>query len=388
MSYTDPAVPQSVVSERPSIAHVAAEPSPTAAGAVMVTIIVIWGLGPPVTKLISAPALVAVSMRFWLSVPLVWIITYATGGRVTRAVLRLTALPGALFGINLAFVFAALQHSSVAVMAVIQTLQPGVVLVVAGRWLGERATAWHVGWTVVGVLGVTIAIFGGDPDVRGSAVGIVLCVASMLTFTGYYLINRRARSTTPISPMEWMSGVTLFAGLFITPIALATCSLEDYRQLAGVDWLYLVFIAVVVGIVGHAMMSWAHGFIPAARSSLLLLAMNVVAIGAAWPIHDEPVELIQAAGGLVVLVAVAAVLTRPTSVRVVSIDGRTPAVASTTGPSGNPSAADKAGSRVVGEQPRSADPGGASHLVERQEHHSKPLAGGADEAGGPQPASQ
>ena len=113
----------------------------------------------------------------------------------------------------------------------------------------------------------------------------------MLTFTGYYLINRRARSTTPISPMEWMCGVTLFAGLFITPLALATSSLDDYRQLAGADWVYLLFVALVVGIVGHTMMSWAHGYIPAARSSLFLLAMNVVAIGAAWPIHDEPITL-------------------------------------------------------------------------------------------------
>ena len=149
----------------------------------------------------------------------------------------------------------------------------------------------------------------------------------MLTFTGYYLINRRARSTTPISPMEWMCGVTLFAGLFITPIALATSSLDDYRQLAGADWLYLLFVAVVVGIVGHTMMSWAHRFIPAARSSLILLAMNIVAIAAAWPIHDEPVTLVQAAGGIVVLIAVAAVLSRPASVRLVPVrpDGRSTA---------------------------------------------------------------
>jgi drug/metabolite transporter (DMT)-like permease len=144
-------------------------------------------------------------------------------------------------------------------------------------------------------------------------------VLSMLTFTGYYLINRRARSTTPISPMEWMCGVTLFAGLTITPIALATSSVDDYRQLAGADWLYLLFVAVVVGIVGHTMMSWAHRFVPAARSSLILLAMNIVAIAAAWPIHDEPVTVVQGAGGVVVLIAVAAVLSRPASVRLVPV---------------------------------------------------------------------
>jgi drug/metabolite transporter (DMT)-like permease len=283
----------------------------------MAGVVVIWGLGPPVTKLITAPPLVGVSMRFWVSVPIVWAVTYATGGRVSRAVLRRTALPGALFGINLVFVFSALQHSSVAVLAVIQTLQPGVVLLVAGPILGERATGWHVSWTAIGVLGVVVAILGGDPEVRGSPLGVVFGVASMLTFTGYYLINRRTRATTPISPMEWMCGVTLFAGLFVTPIALALSSGDDYRQLAGADWLYLGFVAIVVGIVGHTMMSWAHRFIPAARSSLFLLAMNIVAIAAAWPIHDEPVTPVQGLGAVIVLLAVAAVLSRPASVRVV-----------------------------------------------------------------------
>ena len=146
---------------------------------------------------------------------------------------------------------------------------------------------------------------------------MVFGVTAMLTFTAYYLINRRVRSTTAIAPMEWMCGVTLFAAIAITPVALATSSPDDYRQLAGADWVYLLFVAVVVGIVGHTMMSWAHKFIPAARSSLFLLAMNVVAIAAAWPLHDEPVTLMQAVGGIVVLGAVAAVLSRPASVQVV-----------------------------------------------------------------------
>lgn len=293
-------------------------PSSAYAGAVMAAVVVIWGLGPPVTKLISAPPLVSVAVRFWISLPLVWAIAYATGRRVSWHVLRRTALAGVLFGINLGFVFSALHHSSVAVLAVIQTLQPGVVLVVAGRWMGERATRWHVTWTGVGVLGVVVAILGGNPQVRGDAVGVLFGVASMLTFTAYYLINRRVRSTTMIDPWQWMAGVTLFAALAITPLVLATSSRQDFGQLAGLDWLYLAFVAGIVGIVGHTMMSWAHRFIPAARSSLFLLAMNVVAIGAAWPIHHEPVTLVQAVGGVVVLGAVAAVISRPASVHVVS----------------------------------------------------------------------
>lgn len=287
-------------------------PSTRLTGGAMAAVVVIWGLGPPVTKLITAPPLVSVSVRFWLSAPIIWGLAYATGRRLSLPALRSTALAGVLFGANLAFVFSALQHASVAVLAVIQALQPGVVLLVAGRWLGERATAWHVIWTAVGVGGVAVVILGGGREVRGDGIGILFAFATMFTFTAYYVLNRRVRSTTPIDAIQWMAGVTLFAGIAITPLALATSTPDDYRQLAGVDWLYLAFVAGVVGIVGHTMMSWAHKFTPASRSSLYLLAMNVVAIGAAWPLHDEPVTLVQAAGGVVVLGAVAAVITRPT----------------------------------------------------------------------------
>jgi drug/metabolite transporter (DMT)-like permease len=283
----------------------------------MAAVVVIWGLGPPVTKLISAPALVSVSVRFWISIPILWALAHLTGRRMSTHVLRHTALAGVLFGINLAFVFSALHHASVAVIAVIQALQPGVVLLVAGRWLGERATRWHVAWTVVGVGGVAVVILGGDRAVHSDATGFFFAVAAMLTFTAYYLINRRVRSTTAIDPVQWMAGVTLFAGLAITPVALVSSSLDDYRQLGGMDWAYLGFVAGAVGIVGHTLMSWVHKFAAASRSSLFLLAMNVVAIGVAWPIHHEPVTLIQAAGGIVVLGAVAAVISRPAAVIVV-----------------------------------------------------------------------
>jgi drug/metabolite transporter (DMT)-like permease len=276
----------------------------------MAAVVLIWGFGPPVTKLITAPPLVTVSVRFWVSIPLIWAITYASGRVVSLEVLRATAIAGILFGANLLLVVATLQHASVAVLAVLQTLQPGVVLLVAGPVLGERATRWHVAWTGVAVLGVLLVVLGGDNQVRTETVGLVCGVASLLTFTAYYVSNRLARSTTEIDALQWMAGVTLTAGLAVTPVALLGSAPGDYGRLAGADWAYMFFVAVVVGIAGHTMMSWAHKFIAASRSSLYLLGMNVVAMTAAWPINGEPMDIGQAFGGAVVLGAVAAVVVR------------------------------------------------------------------------------
>ena len=92
---------------------------------------------------------------------------------------------------------------------------------------------------------------------------------------------------------------------------LLASDLDDYRAVAGIDWLWMAFIIFVTGIAGHVLMAWTHRYIEASRSSLYLLSMNIVAIGAAWPIHDEPLTAVQMLGGLVVFGAVAAVISRP-----------------------------------------------------------------------------
>jgi len=280
------------------------------AGVALVAVILLWGLGPPVTKLVTAPALVAVTIRLWASVPILVALVYATGGRISWNLLRRTWLAGALFGINLVMVFAALQHATVAVLSVISALQPAVV-VALGPLFGDRPSRWHLSWTVVGILGAAIVVLGAGHRVHTSTLGVLFCLGSMLTFTAYFLIVRHVRSTQPISAFEWMAGAIFFSAVTVTiPAALLTRS-SDWAQFGGTDWLYLGFVMLFVGIAGHVIMSWVTRFVQASRSSLYLLTMNVVAVLVAWPIHHESVTAWQAIGGLVVLASVAAVISRP-----------------------------------------------------------------------------
>jgi drug/metabolite transporter (DMT)-like permease len=299
----------------PPVGH-GSQAKPTA---VMALVVVIYGLGIPLMKLISAPPLVSAAVRSWLLAPLLLGFALATGRRISVRTLRRTALPGCVFGVNLVLVFAALPHISVAVLSVILALQPGVVLVVAGPWLHEQATRWHVAWTVVGLFGVTIVVLGGSSAVHSDGLGIAMAAGAMLSHTTYYLLNRRMRFSTGMDPVEWMFGVTVFAGLAIAPVAIVTSSPADFGQLGGADWLWMAFQVVLSGAVAHTLMTWTHRYIPAARSSLYLLGMNVVAVAAAWPIHGETVTFVQAIGAATVLGAVAAVISRPGSVHVAPI---------------------------------------------------------------------
>ncbi len=277
-------------------------------------VIVSWGTGPVVTKLITTHPVIGVVIRFALSIPVLMALLVWRGQRLDREILRRTAAPGIAFGINLIFVFFTLQEATVAVLSVSIALQPTLLLFVAGPLFGERPTVKHVLWTLVGVAGATAVILGAGSELRTSALGLIYACTALATFSTYFVLTRLARSNSDVDPVRWMTGVniwSLLAALVPAPF------LVGRAELAEVDWrdlLWLVVLAYLTGVFGHVLMSWVHGYLEAARSALYLLSMNVVAVGLAWPVHQEPVTIRQVLGGLVVLGAASMVIRLPARV--------------------------------------------------------------------------
>lgn len=285
---------------------------------VMIFVVVVWGLGPPVTKLVTAPPLVGALVRFGISVPPLFAMVMLRGDRITMDLLRTTAWPGIAFGVNLIFVFAALQEATVAVLSTTVAIQPALLLIIAGPLFGERPSVAHVVWSAVGIAGAAVVILGAGDAVRATPLGVGLSLIALVTFSVYFVLSRMARSNHSVDPIRWMAGITFWAFVSTVPPAFFFVSRSDVAQFGGLDWLWIAVIAFVTGIGGHVAMSWVHGYIEAARSSLYLLAMHLVAVGLAWPIHDEPVTLVQAIGGLILLGSVTAVIRIPP--RVITAD--------------------------------------------------------------------
>lgn len=274
-------------------------------------VVVLWGAGPVITKLVTVHPLIGSPMRFLLSIPVLFAIVHLRGGSVDRATFRAAALPGLAFGINLIFVFAAVQEVAVAVLAVLVALQPAILLVVAGPVLGERATRPQVIWTLIGVAATAGVILGAGDELRANALGVGLALASLGTFMIYFVLTRRARATTDVDPFEWMAAINVWSLAAGVIPSLAIVRPSDFDDFDGADLFWLIVLAYLTGVAGHVLMSWVHGYVEASKSALYLLGMNVVAIGLAWPVHDEPVNLLQFAFGVVVFVAVASVIRLP-----------------------------------------------------------------------------
>lgn len=266
-----------------------------------------WAFTNIVVKIADAPGITFTLYRLWLGAGIMAVVLLLTGRRVTWQMARASIPGGLIFGVNVATFISALKLTSVADVLVIQAVQPALILLFAGPLFGERITRHDVTWTLVSVAGVAVVTVGSSGTPAWSLQGDLLAVASLICWTAYFLVSKRARRTVPA--VEYMSTVTFVAAIVVTPIALL--SGQPLGGLSGRDWMWLaLFLVAAQG--GHVMVAWAHAQVDVSISSLLILAQPILAGAAAWVILDEPLPPVAIAGGLVVVVAVAAIIGRAT----------------------------------------------------------------------------
>ena len=278
---------------------------------VMAVVVVVWGLGPPITKLVTAPPLIGTFIRFGISSPLLLVVLAARGRVLSRKILFATALPGLSFGFNLIFVFSALQEATVSVLSTVVAMQPALLLVLAGPLFREYPSGRQLAFTLLGVVGAVGVILGAGSQVQSSWLGVGFAALALATFTLYFVLTRLARVDDEVDPIEWMAGINIWSFISTIVPILLLADRSDWAQFGGIDWLWISVVAFVTGVFGHVLMTWLHGHLEAARSSLYILTMHLVAVGLAWWIHDEAITWLQAVSGGVVLVCVALVVTAP-----------------------------------------------------------------------------
>ena len=214
---------------------------------------------------------------------------------------RLLIWSGLWFGVNhLCFVGAVLS-TSITIVTVTGALQPLLVSLMSRFTLRER-TPWvlHL-WAVIAVLGVMMVAQASYAHPSRSLIGDLLAVASVITYTGFFLVSKRAR-------LEGASALALTAssqvvGLLI--IAPAFAGLGPELPPSAVAWGLLLLLAMGPGN-GHLLVNWAHPRVSAALASLTIASGPLLAGIWAHVLFDEPFGLWHVAGMLLVGVAIEA----------------------------------------------------------------------------------
>ncbi|MBX7160665.1 MAG: DMT family transporter [Acidimicrobiia bacterium] len=264
-----------------------------------------WGSGSVATKVVTASSMSTVMVRLWLGVPIGLSLWALRRRWPTWASLRRCIPGGILFGLHVSLFFSALKLTSVANVTFIGALQPVIVLLVAGRWLGERVTARIVVLSVTAMAGVALIVYGNEA-VPGALAGDLLAVANIVVWTVFFLYTKRARHH--VETIDYQATMTVIAAAVVTPVALLLGA--SASEIDGYDWFWLVFIALVPGTLGHLMMNWAHRFVDATVSSIVILAVPAVAAVGAALFIDEPLTAIQVVGGAIVLASVGTIVAR------------------------------------------------------------------------------
>ena len=274
---------------------------PIGLGATMLAA-VSWGFTGIFAVLASAPGLVVTFYRLWLAAAVVVIVLYASGRRLTWAVMRASWLGGVFLASDIALFIVAVKLTSVVDVTVIVAVQPALVLIAARRLFGERMGRWDVFWILLAVAGVAVAVLGPGVNNHHQLVGDLLATGALLSWSAYWLASKYARVVH--NAMEYTTGVTITAAVAVTPIVLlARAPLT--RVQAG-DWLWISLLALVPGT-GNLVMNWAHRYVDASISSAINCLNPLVAAVAAWVILGQPLTLVQGGGILVGLTAITVV---------------------------------------------------------------------------------
>jgi drug/metabolite transporter (DMT)-like permease len=264
---------------------------------------VAWGSTGIFVKEIRLAALPLTFYRLWLGVVLLGALLLVRRRPLSLAVLSRSVLAGLFLAADIALFFSALKLTSVAVATVIGALQPALVLVVAGRFFGERV-GWRAAvWTVVSIGGIAaVAVGPGLP--RGEHLtGDALAVGSLVAFTGYWLVSKRMIGVSADSD-RYTFGVMLVAAVAMTPVALR--SGDHLGPVRPADWFWLALLALVPGS-GHLLFNFAHRYVDVSVSSVVSAGNPIIASVLALLVLGEPLHAVQVAGGIVAVLAIAAV---------------------------------------------------------------------------------
>lgn len=248
---------------------------------------------------------------FWrLAAALVVYLAYlvVSGSRLTIDALRASFWGGLLFGVNLVLFVTFMRRTSATHAVVMGSLQPIVLLGVAGPLFGERPRRSLYLWSLLAIGGVVLSLQGGDPSGVATVEGDVLAFFGMLLWCSYYIVSKRARMT--LDSTVYQLCLTLVATIVILPAALI--SGHGVAPPSGAEWWPILLMAAIPGT-GHLLTNYAHAHVTLTVMGLINLLFTVITPLYAWWLVDEALGGVQALGIVVVVATLAVVVTRPTA---------------------------------------------------------------------------
>lgn len=253
----------------------------------------------------SAPSLVLVMYRMFITMVLLAPATLLKSGNELRAMTRrewlMCIASGAFLGMHFVCYFESLQWTSIAASVVLCDTE--VLFVALATVLIFRKKLSGKAWlAVLMAFGGSVIIATAETSVGADVLrGDLIALCSAFCMAVYTMIGSVCRKR--ISTTAYTFLVYLTATVTVTIVTLASgVPLTGYAPL---NWLTALGLAVFPTLLGHSVFSWGLKYLPAAFISTAKLLEPVLASMLGWILFREAPGWQVALGGAVVIAGIA-----------------------------------------------------------------------------------
>jgi drug/metabolite transporter (DMT)-like permease len=226
---------------------------------------------------------------------------------INRQLLIPSVLAGFSFALDLWLSNIALGLTTMTSFIILVHLAPVVVVIVAWFWFGERPTTgvfFALGLAIIGAaLLVQSGRSSGEP--RNALLGDFASVAAAIGYAGFILAVRRARHFGEAGVVSLIAAVSCAVFTFI----IAKFTGETLMPRTLHSFAMLAMMGVVCHAFGQGLQTFAISSLGASVTSIVLVYGVAVTVLGGWLVFNEVPNLLQFAGGILVLSAV--ILCRP-----------------------------------------------------------------------------
>jgi len=268
----------------------------------------------------DAPSIVIAAYRLTLAT--VFLLPFALprfSGEVIRALKKkdvfLIILSGTFLAIHFASWITSLEHTTVASSVVLVTTTPLWVAMFSGFILKESIPKWTwlglglamIGGIVVGLSSQCGFWDGGFQcqDLGGffsskNLLGNFLALLGAWMAAGYLISGRKVRPRFPLQVYVFLIyGVASI--LLLAMVGFRGYSLTGY---APQTYVWFVLLAIIPQLIGHTVLNWALGYLPATFVSVALLGEPVGTVILSYLFLREAPTFLELAGGILILTGI------------------------------------------------------------------------------------
>jgi len=150
------------------------------------------------------------------------------------------------------------------------------------------------------IAGMALVLFNGPPSSSATWQGDAITFLAVGTWVSYVLFTKANRGDMDVA--RFMAAVSPIALVVMAPIAIAGGGMLAVP--AG-GWIYIVLLGGLTGVLSHGLIVFAQHHLPVAMISILQVAQTALAVGWAFLLVDERVDVWQIVGGTIVVISLA-----------------------------------------------------------------------------------